>query len=147
MKLVALFLLLLGTGACTTATGPAPFVADRDPVLLPGGTWSLVQAAAAGGDVSTPRARLTARFTADGRVGGRAGPNHYGGEYTAGGAGEIALAGLVTTLIGGPEAEEAGEYLERMSRARSFEVTPGELRLHLPDGGWLHFRREADTAG
>jgi hypothetical protein len=67
--------------------------------------------------------------------------NGYSGFYSTTPAGTIRIREGVTTLIGGPEAERAGHYAARMMQARSFELTPTDLRLHVEGGGFLHFRR------
>lgn len=97
--------------------------------------------ASSSGAVSRARAPFTLRFTADGLFGGDAGGNVYSGFFTTAAAGKFQVRSAHTTLIGGPEAERAGDYLDRMLRARSFEVTPTDLRLYPEGGGFLHFRR------
>lgn len=142
MKAAASVLLLLGVLSCSSATAPELADGTRDPALLQGAAWTLVGFAPASGDFSAARARFTARFGADGRVGGQAGPNVYGGFYTATAEGTIQAREVVSTLIGGPEADQAGKYLNALARAHSFEVTPTELLLRFEERGVLHFRRE-----
>jgi heat shock protein HslJ len=142
MKAALSVLLLLGLLSCSSATAPELAGGTRDPALLQGPAWTLVGFAPASGDFSAARARFIVRVGADGRVGGEAGPNVYGGLYTATPEGAIQAREVVSTLIGGPEAEQAGEYLNAMVRARSFEVTPTELLLRFDGRGVLHFRRQ-----
>lgn len=143
MRPLALLLLLLALHSCRPIAEPDLFEGAGDPALLRGDPWRLERIASGSGSVSSARAKLTVLFTADGRVGGAAGPNGYGGRYTATAAGELRMEEIVSTLIGGPEADQAGEYLGSMVHAHAFEATPTELRLHVPDGGFLHFRRQA----
>lgn len=142
MKAALSVLLLLGLLSCGSATAPELAGGTRDPALLQGPAWDLVGFAPASGDFTAARARFIVRFGADGRVGGEAGPNVYGGSYTASAGGAIQVRDLVGTLIGGPEAEQAGKYQEGLLRARSFEVTPTELLLRFDGRGVLHFRRQ-----
>lgn len=141
MKAALSVLLLLGLLSCSSVTLPEIAGGTRDPVLLQGQTWTLVRFATASGDVSEPNARFTVRFGADGRLGGQAGPNVYGGAYTATSTGTIHPRDVISTAIGGPEAERAGKYLYWMTRAHSFEVTPTELLLRFEERGALYFRR------
>lgn len=138
---VVLFLLLLGPSSCSQVTARHDFRGAPDATLLLGEYWRLAQIASSSGSVSRARAPFTLHFTADGMFGGGAGGNAYGGWYTATSAGTFQVRSSHTTLIGGPEAERAGEYHDRMLRAHSFEATVTDLRLYLPEGGFLHFRR------
>ncbi|HEV2149767.1 MAG TPA: META domain-containing protein [Longimicrobiaceae bacterium] len=142
MKTLLLLLLLLAPISCRSAVEPELFQGSQDPALLPGDPWRLERIASSAGTISSARAKLTVHFTAEGRLGGAAGPNGYGGRYTATPAGQIRMEEVVTTLIGGPEAERAGGYLSSMVRAHSFEATPAELRLYFGEAGHLHFRRQ-----
>lgn len=144
MKIVPVLLLLAGLLSCASVTDP--FAGASDPALLPGAPWRLVSVASPAEGSSAPRAKLTVRFTEDGRVGGMAGPNYFGGGYEASPSGEIRMGEMVGTLIGGPDAEQGAEYLRRMTRARAFEATDAELRLRLSDGGSLHFQRDPAAA-
>lgn len=64
------------------------------------------------------------------------------GRYDARQDGSIRIEEILSTLIGGAEAEETGRYLAWMQQAAGFEVSASALRLHLPGDGFLHFRRE-----
>ncbi len=141
MKLLTFTLLVLGVFSCAPAISHTPFRGSPDPALLVGGDWRLAYLASPSGRISPARAPLTLGFTAEGLFGGGAGGNGYSGFYTATTAGTFQVRSWHTTLIGGPEAERAGEYLDRMLRAHSFEVTPTDLRLYPEGGGFLHFRR------
>lgn len=145
MRMIASVLCFLLLAACGSVNGPTPFQGAADPALLKGGVWTLVQVADGPRDALAPRAGLTVQFGPNGRFGGTADPNSYGGEYEAHSTGEIRMEPPVSTLIGGSQAERSGAYLWRMVRATRYEATATELRLHSPDGGYLHFRREAAT--
>jgi heat shock protein HslJ len=127
--------------ACSGPTAPAVEL-SRDPALLVDGTWKLQQSVLPSGFSVRATATLTAHFNPNGHVGGYAGPNSYSGTYVAGRDGTIALSEVISTLIGGSEAERAGAYQYRMMRAAEFEVGEGELRLYSADGGYLLFRRD-----
>lgn len=135
----AAFAMMLGLAACTSTFEPLD---GADPALLPGGSWRLERIATdPGGDGVPVAVQLSAGFSADGQVGGMAGPNSYGGSYSASASGVIQVSNVTSTLIGGEEAERAFEYLQHMTRVRSFTVTQDELRLQFSDRGVLIFRR------
>lgn len=141
MRPSVLFLLLVALSSCSPAVTRTAFRGAPDATLSLGGYWRLAYLASNSGRVFPARAPFTLYFTAAGMFGGGAGGNAYGGWYTATPAGTFQVRSWHTTLIGGPEPERAGEYLDWMLRAHSFEVTPTELRMHQPEGGFLHFRR------
>ncbi|HYJ77987.1 MAG TPA: META domain-containing protein [Longimicrobiaceae bacterium] len=135
----AAFVLLLGAAACSSTSGP--FDGTTDPALLADRSWRLERVDADGNGSGAPvAADLSVTFTSSGGVGGMAGPNHYGGSYSASASGDIELSNVTSTLIGGPDAERAGEYLQHMLRAHSFTVTATELRLRFSARGVLIFR-------
>jgi heat shock protein HslJ len=131
-------LVLLG---CHSTPAVVPFVGFSDPAALQGTAWQLVTFADSAGRIESAGARLTVTFSADGRVGGQAGPNSFGGVYSADASGRIDVRDVVTTLIGGADAERAGKYLGHLTGARAFVTRDGELRVHYADRGFLHFRR------
>lgn len=135
----AAFALLLGLAGCTSTFEP---FGTADPELLPGGSWRLERIDADGNGTGAPvAAELSVGFSSAGEVGGMAGPNHYGGSYSASSSGAMQMSNVTSTLIGGEDAERAAEYLQHMVRARSFQVSDTELRLRFSDRGVLIFRR------
>jgi heat shock protein HslJ len=131
-------LFLLATCSPITASG---FEGRPDVALLRAGTWELVALSTSGGRVSPARAKLTATFGVNGRVEGMAGPNAYGGAYSATPDGSFEVDHLISTLIGGRDAEVSGGYLRQMTSARRFLVDQNRLRLHHSDGTILQFGR------
>ena len=117
MKALLTSLLFFALSSCSASTEPFPIDGDTNPALLAGKPWRLVQFAGADGDAILARATLTVQFTGA-QYGGLAGPNHYGGAYTATGGGDIVLEHPTSTLIGGPGAEEGARYLLRMALAK-----------------------------
>jgi heat shock protein HslJ len=124
--------------SCVSGT---QFSGSANPEHLRGDLWHLEQFSDSTGRVSRATARLTVEFAAGGRVGGAAGPNGYGGYYSATSQGTLRISDVVTTLIGGPEADQAGAYLYHLTHARSFEASERDLRIWYSDRGFLHFRR------
>lgn len=134
----AAFAVLLGLAGCTSTFEP---FGTADPELLPGG-WRLERVDADGNGTGAPvAAELHVTFSSEGQVGGMAGPNHYGGSYAASVSGALQFSNVTSTLIGGPDAERAAEYLQHMVRAHSFQVSETELRLRFSDRGVLIFRK------
>jgi heat shock protein HslJ len=126
---------------CTPLLAPIVFTGRAEPAMLAGEPWVLVEFADSAGRVTAVRARFTAAFSHGGRVGGSAGPNAYGGDYSAGPDGSIRFSDVASTLIGGPEASTAGRYFVGLIVAHRFEVDSRELRIHFGERGYLHFRR------
>lgn len=123
-----------------------PILVDpsTDPSLLSvRDTWVAVSAVSDGEALEFPEFGYTARFGADGLVGGRTSANSYGGEYSAGTDGSFSASDLVTTLVGeGPEATRLSSALLReMAQATTFEVEDIVLHLRAPDGDGIRFVR------
>jgi heat shock protein HslJ len=110
--------------------------AARDP--LAGSAWQL---AAFGNTPPLEGTRITATFK-DGQVGGSAGCNSYGGEYTLKG-GKIAFGALAMTEMACLEPQGAMEqeamYLEWLGAAERFELKGGQLLVYRADGEALTF--------
>jgi heat shock protein HslJ len=136
VTLPVLFLL----AACSPITA-SRFDGLPDLALLRADTWELVALSTSGGWVSPARAKLTATFGGNGRVEGMAGPNSYGGGYTATPDGSFEVNNLMSTHIGGRDAEVSGGYLQQMRSAQRFLVAQNRLRLYLSDGTFLQFSR------
>jgi heat shock protein HslJ len=144
MKLIIWISALLALSACSSPTDsdlPSFFQGSTDPGHLQGTIWTLTEAVPVTGFPDSADVRVTLRFFPD-RVGGYAGPNSYGGEYSATSHGTLRMSELVMTLIGGSEAEEAASYLGRIADVRSFRVTSDELLLDLGEHGIYKFRRD-----
>ena len=73
---------------------------------------------------------ITAEF-ADGRIGGTAAVNNYGGSYEAGSDGTFGIGEVASTMMAGPEPDMRAEttYLELLAGASSYTVDDGSLTL------------------
>ena len=80
---------------------------------------------------------------ADGKVGGSAGCNNYGGEYTLKGE-EISFGPMASTLMAcmeeGVMAQES-LYLQRLAQVETYSLESGMLVLYLADGSLMSFSR------
>lgn len=134
------FLLALALLAACADQPSDPFGHGPAVALLPGPEWTLVGVRVEDGAPIRVDVRFTARFE-DQYVGGIAGPNAYGGEFEADDEGMLAVSDLVSTLIGGPEAEKGIELLRLLGRAYAFEAGPNELRIYATGDVVLRFER------
>ncbi|WP_067075989.1 META domain-containing protein [Methanoculleus horonobensis] len=110
---------------------------------LVGTKWVLDSYSTGGDAISSviAGATVTANFAADGNVGGNAGCNHYGGEYTLDGA-NLAVSSLFSTLMycqtpGVMEQESA--YLAHLANASSYRTEGDRLILTDAEGNDLLF--------
>jgi heat shock protein HslJ len=73
---------------------------------------------------------------ADGRAGGKAAPNTYGGPYTQGVSHNIAFGAMVSTkmaLMEEPEGLKEQEYFNYLAKVKTWEVSNGQLLLFADD--------------
>lgn len=131
--------LLAGTTACFSV-GP-DFDGSVDSEMLRDETWTLTLVKEPDGPLRSVDVLFDAVFRSSGTMSGYAGPNTWSGEYSVHPDGHLHLEAGPRTLIGGPEAEASARHHARFFTAERFAVTEDELRLHLADGGFLHFRR------
>lgn len=95
---------------------------------LQGPTWRLTAIA---GQSVLDGTTITAEFSSESRVAGRAGCNGYFGTALAD-AGTLRVGPLASTLMAcAPDAvmEQEKRYLETLQAAKSYAVVDGELRL------------------
>jgi heat shock protein HslJ len=112
---------------------------------LEGTRWQLV-----GFDTGTASespvagSQITAEFT-DGKIGGTAGCNGYGGSYTVSGS-NITFGELNQTLIGcdTPLAEQEARYTAALLAATAYQLTGNTLTIDHP-GGVLRFEKLQPT--
>jgi heat shock protein HslJ len=128
--LVTLFLLLAGCFA--------PGDGGTIPGNLEGTSWDLVSYLAVKGTTEgiLPNTRVTAVFSAAGRLGGSAGCNHYFGEYTADGS-SLAIRGIGSTLMACLDPgvmEQEGRYLSLLGEAARFRIDGDHLVLSSTSG-------------
>ena len=73
---------------------------------------------------------ITMKF-ADGQVSGNSGVNGYGGPYTAGPGGSLALGALAITEMAGPEPAMRAEsaYQTLLAQVGSYQLADGKLTL------------------
>ena len=125
-----LSLMILVTGACTTADDAAADLEDKDWVLESLGEKGNPQAVLEG-------TRVTARFDSDkNRIQGSAGCNSYFGDYEVDGN-EISFSAIGNTEMYcmDPEGvmDQENEYLTILRDSESFEVTDGKLEITAGD--------------
>jgi heat shock protein HslJ len=84
--------------------------------------------------------QVTLQFD-EGRVGGSAGCNQYGGDYAVDKQ-ELTMGPLASTLMACAEQaamSQEGRYLQALGQVESFELVSGGLRLHGAGGVTLVF--------
>lgn len=111
------------------------------PAPLVGSSWRLVRIARAdGGEVRPGIGEThTLALMPEGRYGGQAHCNRFGGGYTLAGGDAIAFGDAATTLMACPEPSTADAYLGALGAATRFERAGDALALHTADGRTLHF--------
>lgn len=136
MKLPMLFLVAVLAAACADPAGPAA----TDPTQVPG-SWALVLAIDEDGRRIPVDVEFTPGFDDDGNVGGRAGPNYWGGRYVAGLEGELYITEVVSTQIGGVAAEKGFRFLDLFAEARAYLVGTDDLQIRGRGRALLYFDR------
>lgn len=117
------------------ATEEAP-VPGENTALLENSKWHLTLFGAP--DAETPvvaGSTITLEFSADGKAGGSAGCNTYGGSYEVQGD-QLLFGEMVSTLMACADAavmEQEMVYLAALQSASRFEVTDGMLKLWYDD--------------
>lgn len=135
-----MFILLsfLALGGCSLIHSPQPGDAGKDP--LKGTAWVLAKL---NGELPVEGTTLTLTFE-DGKFGGSAGYNSFGGQYQVSGdqltTGEIAST-LMACMDDGVMAQES-LYLAVLGSAQTFTLTGSELRIFSSMGGELIFTRQ-----
>jgi heat shock protein HslJ len=147
MKIVRLTLIVLWI-VVTAITGAAaqsatPEVTDEP--ALSGSTWLLTTTS--GQDHVTlvlPGSGITLSFEGENRISGNAGCNGYGGVYTLGTDGEIALSEIISTLRACADNQmtiQESIYLSALSGVTRYEISGHQLALRIDDVETLHFVR------
>ncbi len=100
---------------------------------LAGTSWKLTGWSASSQDPND--FTINAEFK-DGRIGGTAAVNQYGGPYTAGDDGSFSVGELVSTMMAGPEPDMRAEqtYLELLAEAKEFKLDGKMLTLSDANG-------------
>lgn len=103
--------------------------------------WRLIRIDTPDGGSVTPEAgrTYTLEFMSDGRFGGRADCNRYGGSYEADASGDLALSQTVTTEMACRPPSSADSFLGTLTEARTFRVTDDQLWISAGDGRALAF--------
>ncbi len=138
--LLALLTVLLG--ACSDALSSTGAASQAALLEMRSGTWRLESIDTEDGGVVAPGGEVyTVSFDAEGRVGGRAGGEYYGGQYEVLSSRGMRVWALATT---GPVSTDARTlaFLASLQTTRSYEVDRRTLRLRFGDGGVLRFRSE-----
>jgi putative lipoprotein len=94
--------------------------------------WTLVQLQDSAGEATlVPDSKVTLRFMEDGRVGGRASINQFGGTVELLSDGTMRWSALASTLMAGEPALMAQErrYLSALEATDRFELSQGRLTL------------------
>lgn len=110
---------------------------------LVGPTWRLVRIEPGSGAPITPDADepYSIAFESDGRYGGRADCNRFGGEYETEPGGDLALEPGPMTLVGCAPPSVSDAFLSLLLQVERFRIAAGVLRLEAGDGGALVFER------
>lgn len=118
--------ILLATLA-TAALGACAF-GGEDATSLDGTNWELVSWSAS--SIDPADFTLTADFE-DGRIGGTAAVNSYGGAYETGADGEFSIGPLASTMMAGSGDAGRAEriYFDLLESAASYEVVGDTLTL------------------
>lgn len=139
-RIFPIFILLsfLALGGCSLIDPDQSAGAGKDP--LSGTAWVMARL---NGELPVEGSTLTLSFE-DGKLGGSAGCNSFGGEYQVSGeqltTGEIAST-LMACMDDGVMVQES-LYLAVLGSAQSFTLTGSELRISTPEGGELVFTRQ-----
>jgi len=111
------------------------------PAPLVGSEWRLVRIALADGGEVRPGAgeTHTLAILPEGRYGGQAHCNRYGGSYTMSGGDALSFGDAAMTLMGCPGPTTTSAFLGALRATTRFERTGDALTLHTSDGRALHF--------
>lgn len=114
--------------ALATAALGACALGGEGSTSLDGTDWELVSWSASSLDPAD--FTITADF-ADGRIGGTAAVNNYGGPYETGADGEFSMGPLSSTMMAGTGDAGRAEriYFDLLESAASYEVVGGTLTL------------------
>lgn len=115
----------------------APLASAQDAPSLAGSNWTLVSI---DGQAVADGTEITLAFDEDGRVGGSAGCNSYGGEYTFG-DGSLTFGGLFSTMMACEDAimQQESAYLAALQSATRAEWAEGQLVIVYGEGQQLVF--------
>jgi heat shock protein HslJ len=110
--------------ACTT-----PGVQQSGRGDLTGQVWEL---SSLNGKEILPNTSLSALFTADGKVGGSSGCNHYSGAYSASGNSFQITSPLVSTMMACPPEimDQESSYLKALGEASTYSLTGDQLTFN-----------------
>lgn len=131
---------MIGAAVVVGACGSEPLAIETDPDLVTG-SWTLVRFVTESGRVETPAVVVSMMADIEG-FRGVAGPNHFGGAYDAAEEGAFLVTDLVSTDIGGPQAEIAQRYLLALGDASRYGVNARDLLVYTTSGAILVFRRD-----
>ena len=123
---------------------------DREPLEtgdagpLSGATWRLVEVATPDGRTLRPAADqpFTLAFDGDGRYGGQADCNRYGGSYELSSSGTLRLSQGLSTLAACPDPSLSDTFLRTLGGAETATVAGDRLRIQAGQGA-LVFERDA----
>ena len=118
---------VVGCSSCSGAVENGDVTSPHQ-VSLDGSAWRLTGWSVGSQDPND--FTITAEFK-DGRFGGTAAVNQYGGPYTTGDDGSFSVGELVSTMMAGPEPDMRAEqtYLKLLAGARRFAVDGKTLTL------------------
>jgi heat shock protein HslJ len=129
--LIAALLIAPLLAGCTAAGDPT--------AGLVGPTWTLVSL---NGSPAITGATITATF-ADGQVGGSAGCNSYGGNYTLNGA-KLSFGPIMSTMMACPQPagvmDQEQAYLAALQSGGTFAIQGGQLTFTAANGSTLIFK-------
>jgi heat shock protein HslJ len=135
--------LLVAAAACSPLTSNTPTAGGKD--VLAGTKWRLVSFGLPGSETPTvEEVELTLEFGEKSQVGGSAGCNTFGGEYTIQGE-MIDFTNITSTLmacVNEAVTQQEGEYLQALEMSGRYEVAGDRLTIWYDDEqGALNFTR------
>jgi len=120
---------LAAVGLTACGGGSVPPTGSTSPVALVGPTWRLVQMQ---GQPVIDGTSVSAEFTSEARVAGKAGCNQYSGSARTEEGGRLVVGPLASTMMAcSPQAvmDQETRYLAALQAAGSFAIDGAELRL------------------
>ena len=148
MKLMKpLFLIAIAVSLSLTACTPAPAQPSGEGSLSfndqLGQEWKLVSYGTPGQETALPAdSEITLTFDQEGRAGGSAGCNSYGGEYQVDGQ-KIAILNVASTLMACDNPlimQTESAYLAALGSAETFQLSSDQLEINY-QGGVLVFEK------
>jgi heat shock protein HslJ len=142
MRVLLVAALLVALPGCRAPTAaPAPTETPSPALQLDGTEWQLHSI---NGEALAPGSAISLEF-ADGRLGGTAGCNHYGGEYSINAQGELSLGMIAQTVmlcLDEAVMKQESAYMTALQSATAARLdAEGRLELRGEKGALLYVQR------